>query len=456
MTQKSYFYDGTITGDASLAPYDNDDLESVIEPLFSDTPGGFIYGFGAGYPGGYFTLAVLNYEEKTAGVSVDITRGMIAYRGKIILSYLTKTFTPARVCAGPFWVRFAVGISTTEVPTFYMIYGTDKNDPPEIPSLDSLYVGNDVVLPIMRMYVPAAGDIVNPEYMFDERVFIQSPAHYTKYVTKNIFPNSELLASVNTETVYTASDTPVFNWVLYNIADSVTVVPYVTDSMKFERCTPLRFTSTNDFTLDTGTIRVGSSGHSVIITVQFYLWVKSGSLNIYNGATLLNIALPTDVPILYTTRIQATSTVRDINIIFDSDVATDFVVGQITATEGYVACPFVPQDEYIPFLQQFYISSSMYYPYEKTLVKKFTSLMVQTGHTDTGSAGTDNSYFRIKDSVSGGLYVSAETGRLPNSSPGTGHGLINIQQDPDLTAFSSDAVYGAEGSSQVYLYGAKT
>jgi hypothetical protein len=454
MTQKSYFYDGTITGDASLAPYDNDDLETVVEPLFSDTPGGFIYGFGAGYPGGYFTAARLSYEEGTVGVSVDITRGMIAYKGKIILSYLTKTFTPARVCAGPFWVRFAVGISTTEVPTFYMVYGTDKNNPPEIPSLDILHAGNDVVLPIMRMYIPAAGDIVNPEYMFDERVFIQSPAHYNDFVTKNIFPNSELLASVNTETTYTASNTPVFNWVLYGIADSVTVAPYVTDLMKFERCTPLRITSTGAFSLDTGTVRIGSTNLNTWVTVQFYLWVKSGSLNIYNGATLLNTVLPTENHQLYITRFLADSSPTDINLLFSSTIATDFVIGQITATKGWVAAPFVPQEEYVPFLQQQFIYPTFVYPREETLVRKFTALYAQLNHSSPGSAGVDDSHCRLEDPVGNATYIGVETGRLPNNSVGTGHGIVNIQKDPDLDPFEVDATAGS--SDYMYLYGAKT
>lgn len=417
MTQTSYYQDGALLGDASLAPYSDETITYVEDTLHSNQSG-VLYGCSK-FSGTDGYLAV----TRTNATTISVAAGCALVNGTYFESTAATALTVARNCTTPFWVRVIIGFSDAGVPSIQLLYGSSSATIPEIPPSTKQVGDYSNYLSLAKIYVPAAGDIVQTVYIFDERVFIQTPKHYADYVTDNIFHNSEniMRVSIGTSTEYSG------------------------DFINFERSRPVKTSSSGSFQ----SIKTTNS-QDQWVTTAFYIKVLSGYVYLQDNGATFNTLFPTIDPVLILYRKKYTAATKNQEIGF-SGFFTGIIYGQLTASFGLIPAPFKIYHEYIQL-------GGLPSTYFNTVdIQQCKALITSLKHVGTASAGVDECYSEIVDRAGGASYLRVETGRLTNSTYRFGHGIIRIRQD-DLSSSPYVVQYSAGGSpsATVYFIGAQT
>jgi hypothetical protein len=199
------------------------------------------------------------------------------------------------------------------------------------------------------------------------------------------------------------------------------------------------FKSTGAFVLDTGYVGLASSNNTNLskyfATTQFYIRVIKGSIAVSDGATLINTVLPSNEPQLIIYRYQYSATTRGLNLTFTATDVTEFVIGQITTTYGYIVAPFMPIKEFIPF--QISVPFSDPLTDDNTaLLERFSMVDAHISFTDAACAGVDVAFMELCDpAASGSIYLRIEEGRLTNGTTRTANGPVHINRVAGETVF---------------------
>ena len=451
MTEKSYFWDGTVRGDAKFAPYDIAGFTDALDKMTSVESGYVI-------PGN-----ANNLEVTGAGVNeyVSINSGAAIVRGRF---YTSNAVT----------YNIKIHQNLTEYPRIDRVvlrldYSTDTINikvlsgvpasvphPPECRDIE----GSLFEVPLASVYMGPGEYIVATANINDERKFYNTAPHSYTYPLQNIMPNSELLGFSS------LGPNPPDMWMLSNTATFIETTKF--DLMARGRgviITGAQNAGMN-ITLDTGTI-------STMHTLSTIIRVTSGTCSInFGGQT--RVVYPTSDPVVITLRV-ATSGYQVLTVVGGSVGTNIFTIGQTTLTQGFIQAPFVPRHETIFFndiIQTGGFFNSTYSSFTSEynsgflwgntrLLPGIRGMIASLQIYDTGSSGAGPYFVSIQDPDTNADLLRVDVAGLPNSTPNSNVGIITMRYNqttvPAGYEYTTQIQAVASGINTmnitIYLYG---
>ncbi len=448
MTEKSYFWDGTVRGDAKYAPYDIEAFTGILDKLTSVESGYVI-------PGLLNNLAITG----TGTLSVFVETGAAIVRGYYYVGGQVALTSTINNTEYPRIDRIVLRLDySTNTITPAILSGTPATlpNPPECRDIP----GYIYEVPLGMYRIGAGANGFADTAVIDERKFYNTAQHSYTYPLQNIMPNSEFIGISGLGT--TAPDM----WTLSNSA----VISLTTKFDQMARGVGIVISGAqNDgmnITLDTGTI-------STMHTLSTLVHVTSGTCSInFGGVTRL--VYPTENPVVVTIRV-ATSGYQVLTVVGGTAGTNLFTIGQITLTQGYIQAPFVPRHETI-----FFNVSRAHIYYNGTFVstgtveylsgQAFGSGFLQPGITgfiaslggyDTGSSGAGPYYMSIQDPDTNADLLRIDFAGLPNSTPVSSTGIITMRYNQTTIVvdnmYTHQVAFAASGANTmnvtIQLYG---
>lgn len=188
MTQTSYFWDGLVTGDASLSRYDRNELAAAFSSAFgSDYANGFVVPRVGG------NLAVTETGPASAGVSVAAGEAWV--KGWRYVSDAAETLAIAPNASGnPRIDRVVLRISwVAQTVRLAVIQGADAAVP-ALPGFTQVY-GTTWEIPLAYIWVANGFATIGDEDIHEERVFLSTALEMAFAIgQQNLIVNSEFMA----------------------------------------------------------------------------------------------------------------------------------------------------------------------------------------------------------------------------------------------------------------------
>lgn len=439
MTERSYYHDGAVAGDASEAPYTSE-LYSKISGLIYSSLDGYVFPL-QGNELNVFKLAGPNpltvdtgyamiggvYYSNTAAIFFTISANYSTYgrydRVVIRVDWNTQTVRAILKTGRPSSVPVAPDIITD--------------------------IGNIYEMPLARIYIPAGysgvGGILS---ILDEREFAFTALHENTYVTENTFPDSEFMSFVPSSPL--ASSSTRFLPCHWKYSGTIVSDLYPVKGIASEVTQMDRGNYWDVFIASSAISNVYWEGHVVRNTtpVVFRLLVNviSGTLGIQDDVGTITIEVPpTNGFEVVTIRTEYTAANPNIVLyLFGGEDNSNFQVGQITMTYGKLASPFGVRREIIVYgssyslLQETISADGNYVPtLAYDIPKGSAALLGEMDVTDTASAGTDTCYASFVNNKGSANQLRSEIGRRTNNYKGNNLGILGFDQDtwinPTLT-----------------------
>lgn len=342
MVQTSYFWDGTSVGDATLAPYDDAEIATIMDDIY----GYFVV------PGYLFGTQIAGDELTVKGDTVNVGKvivypGVAMVRGVLyIIDEEVTLDVPATAGANPAIYRVILDKDTATQTVRVGIKQGAEAAAPRPPTVAS----NEVS--IAWLYITGAYDhtidLFDDSLIHDERVFKYIGPDAQRHVFENILHNPEFMATSG------GTNTAPDGWVLVNTP----ATSFGTGGGRTVRGKWVRFQGGAGEGIETTVpINRGSTMDGEIWTIRGYIEVDAQSLtvdvyvDILDGGTILFdsktfwvMASPgagTEgiTEFIMRIRINPLSTEQNaIRIVITSDnAATDAYIGDMAVIPGYVA-----------------------------------------------------------------------------------------------------------------------
>jgi hypothetical protein len=195
MTEKSYLWDGTVTGDASEAPYDKDKFNTFMFLLQATDNV-----LNNAYTVPSYLNDLRTYSDET-GMFVIVDSGAAIMGGR----YLFKSDTSVSLnidsiaTSGYFRYDYIILRLNTNAQTIRLavLKGSETNDPTLLsePTLTQTTLIREI--PIARIYVDDATTYIQDKYVHDRRIFATNAYTSNEYKLsdRNLIINSEFMAA---------------------------------------------------------------------------------------------------------------------------------------------------------------------------------------------------------------------------------------------------------------------
>jgi hypothetical protein len=217
MAELSYLWDGTVTGDATEAPYDKDEFNTYM--LLSSTTDNTLNNAYV-VPGYLDDLQV--YSDQT-GFFVSVAAGAAIMGGRYIYVNDTSVTLNIDTITSSGYFRYDYIVLRLDVVNqkirLVVIKGTET--PSALTLIPPTLTQNDFTreIPIAQIYVDDVNSSVQNNHVYDLRKFATNAATSNKYklLNKNLVVNSEFMAFSSSDTV-----TPPEGWTQDNTLNSIT------------------------------------------------------------------------------------------------------------------------------------------------------------------------------------------------------------------------------------------
>lgn len=412
MSEKTYFQDGIVTGDAQESPYSAEKFSEVMNII----------------SGSYVTEGLV--VTAAAGRTVDVSSGSAFIRG---VSYYSDGV-----------VNLSCSENTTSYGRLdYVVLRVNRTNqtcrltvvegkPSAVPSFPTLHQNIKTVydFPLVLIYQPSAFVATNDIYIYDQTI-----RYNFGYSYKNIMPNSEFIGMVNFEEYYGLGGDPTSSWFYPALwVNAAANFPNITLKPKYDfmdRGNVLHVESvlgSDTMQIDIpGALGVYEVPYTIKIPIQvyeFYLDItfagEQKRIYPFNGLLHLLIRISTD---------DATN-----RLTLDGNNYAYYDIGQIVLNIGEVSAPYGVCHEYIPIYKRLTLPAGDDYvdldytidntmPSFKDIDTVFAGLYV----TDTASAGTSPCYCELTNADGNVTYVRAEVGLLTNSTPRHMMGFVHLE-----------------------------
>lgn len=336
MSETSYFHNGATAGDAINAPYPAALWSKVFSIIHSSGESGVIP-FNQNMLAPTFSAAGGNHVIVDTGAAVV---GGVYYNNSaaVNLFLVANTSAFARVDTVAIRVNWATHtarlIYRTGEPTILFNY-------PELPQ----DIGTLYEMPIAYVYLPAAssGIAVNALHIYDARPFLNTPNHANTYATENMHPNSEFISY---HLYYSGLNNYIPDMWGYALGTGDTI----TLSSKFDQQARGYSVVVDDVSGTAGIwipYVISNGAITPKVTYKILLQVNSGYVTISDNS-LTNYAQigPTNGPIEFIIRANPLLATY-INLLFSGTAGSNFTIGQITCTYGYIPAPTKVQHEHV-------------------------------------------------------------------------------------------------------------
>lgn len=437
MTEKSYYYDGAVTGDAGLAPYSSF-VYNYLTALTESSTQAFVY-------------------EDTAGEKLEVTGSAVA---------LSVSVTAGNAFIYGVWYRNSAAVTLTIPPNNSSYRRIDRvvirvdweaqtarlalkmGTPTLVPVPPDLVQDPGVMYEMTLACVQVPEGATDTEFMvLDERKFMEIYKNFTDsydYINENLFFNSEFMAGSGNGS--TAAEMVMAGWLTHGES-----------TLWMEKFPQMDRGSTvwanPDAYGDNLAIDVLSLATNTTIpyTLKMLIEVLTGEVWVgVDGAVGGDgiVLYPTYGPIELIFRRDFDAITPDLNLII-ANYAGDasFRLGQVTLAQGNVGAPFVPKREIIPINVPFGatvsgLSGVGSYPIPSRLAPGMKALFTKLKVTDSGSAGAATTHGSIRDYLTSAFMLRVEIGNVVNDKARTNHGFIGIgyyNRDPYLQVFTQPA-----------------
>jgi len=398
MTQYSYFHNGTTLGDATEAPYSTDLFSDVLNIIRNSNNGYFVPNSGA------FHRALVDgrfYDSTGANFAgIETNNSTLYYR---LDAYVVRVNRVAHTA------RLAIKMgSAAEFP-----------QPPSLIQTAEVFE-----IPIYYFFVAPGGN--TPYSQIDQRQFINNAWHSANYTTRNRIING-LFYRMDLGLNYPY-------WTLVGTADDTYTTSYSGIEKEVPAGSPVLFTATGIGGGIRQTVRM--KGY---YTLKCHLRVLEGEVTVTAGAVSVKVR-PTLEPLTVYLRGDLAGTATNINIDFLSSVAgtTKFILGGVSLTDGYVACPTEVERGIILYKTREtpVIGTGLVGPDADiilrvlgTIPKEAKAALLTLQVNDSGSAGANDVYVSVSEREGTGDLLRVDIGRLTNSVYGYASGWIPLRRN---------------------------
>lgn len=335
MSQRSYFHDGLVTGDAKYAPYRSDVFVSMLSAILATD-------------GGYVLPDVTNMLEVTAGggATVDVDTGSAFVHGAYYNNDAALSLTiSANIAGNPRFDRVVLRYDLTNKTVRAVIKQGLPSATPNVPTL----VNNDTIkeMTLARIYVPDGFVNIADAYIYDERNFAHNPHSVNEYSLNNLMFNSEWVVfsgevlnsdPPGPDAPIPSPPIPPDGW----IVTSHTANSYFESWLKFSnqargRTIRAHLANTDSFEATVLTSENFTGPFTLHVVVQ----VESGSGTLEFGGVTKNL-VPSGSPVDIIIRGDMTGYQDIVITATDASGFSDIRLGPITLSYGYV--PARPND----------------------------------------------------------------------------------------------------------------
>lgn len=339
MTQRSYFHDGLVTGDAKYAPYRSEVFTHMLSAILA-TDGGFVL------------PDVSNMLEVTAGVGAEVVvdTGSAFVHGAYYNNDAALTLDIGRNISGN--PRFDRVVLRYDLDNKTVRAVVKQGLPATLPNIPTL-TNNDSIkeTSLARVYVPShdadKSPVIADVDIYDERNFAHNPLSVNNYSLDNLMFNSEWIVfsgevlnsdPPGPDAPIPSPPIPPDGWII----TSHTADSYFESWHKFPdqargRTIRAHLENTDSFQ----TTVLTSENFTGPFTLQVIVQVEEGSGTISFGGMTKNL-YPSAAPLAIVFRVDTTG-YEDIEITATSKTGfSDFRIGVITLSYGYI--PAKPND----------------------------------------------------------------------------------------------------------------
>jgi hypothetical protein len=446
MTERSYFHNGSLKGDAVLAPYSDQRFHTVMQALYNSD-------------GAWVVPATDNSFEvtHTGGQVVGIALGTGIVKGVYCRGSdsITLEDNPSGSRIDTIVIRINWENKTAE---FVAIKGTAAF----APTLPTLQQEEGVIWeqPIAHCYILAGFAGFGDESIYDVREFF---VYYNNLFeaeipqnTGNFMHNSEFYAGPGSAAdaiapaMWETVGTPTVSTIASNFEG---VVPRIGR--------PLYVSLSSTDTLSTQ--KYVKRNFSVSITTKLAIQVIKGSvtISIDGGVTDKIIVYPTNEPLEIYIRDNFAVGVTSIDLHFSGNSSTNqFYLWQVTMACGLRGADFLPSYEYILYGSPVNVIPETSYGAITVTAQpeRGDSNLVKLRYSNTGSAGVDSVYASVKPNMALDVAtdidaVRTEVGRLTASTVREDTGWVNALKDLDTLRVENSR---SPGKIQLDVTGTKT
>lgn len=343
MSETSYFWSGTVTGDAANASYDHLEFTKVYNKFFASDGAGYVI------PGYGNSLKV--QASSPAAATIDVLSGAAMIQGFLYENTALNTFAiSANASGNPRIDRVVLRINfASQTVRLAILTGT----PAVAPALPTLTQSYGVTWEEALAYIWVAngfGTIADSE-IHDEILFISTAYHANISRPENLILNSEFIAAP----LWSSGDEEVAaTW----ITESVSVPVAVTAVAKPAAQPRGHALSIQNNAGAANTLRQ----HIPVLPNTTYVVrglintpVAGAEIEIFDNTvgstqvkkTIRRVSSYIDEQIVFTTGGSTTS----ISFIYRGVANQTVLFGQAILTKGYIRSPFMAFHEYIPFIK---------------------------------------------------------------------------------------------------------
>lgn len=412
MSETSYFHNGATTGDAVNAPYSSELWSKVFSAIHSSGESGVIP-FNKNMLAATFSAVGGNHVSINTGAAVV---GGVYYNNSASIDFYLSANNSnyARldvVVIRVDWTSHTARLAyRTGTPTLLLSF-------PEL----TKEIGTFYEMPVVYIYNPAAssGIALGSLHLYDARPFLNTPNHANTYATDNMHPNSEFIGqSYNPNNYF-----PDMWGYTVGAGDSIT------PTVKFNN-------QSRGVTHTVNNVSGGAEIHipymiasspTIKIVYKILLQVNTGYVTISdNGVTNYAQIGPTNGPLEFILRTNA-SIANYITLMFSGTAGSNFTVGQITCTYGYIPASTKTQHEIVFHTiskSNSYTKSTGTTQISPGTIYGPVAKWVILGANDSGSAGSNTINASLQSNKGNADQLRVEIGRRTNSKSIFAAGIV--------------------------------